>query len=184
MRRRSNGALVKKGRILRGERRVRNGIGPVTDERVFLGLGSNLGEREATLEAALERIGALPGTRLVRRSRFYETPPWGVTDQPPFLNAVVELRTGLEPEALLAAVKQVERDLGREPTYRWGPRIIDVDLLVYGNRVVQTPKLTLPHPQILARPFVCDPLEEIAPEVLEELRRAAVPLRSAGPDGE
>lgn len=145
-------------------------------ERVFLGLGSNLGEREENLRAALNRIRGLPGTSVVRVSRFVESQPWGVADQPSFINAVAEIRTEMEPEALLSAVKEVEREVGRTATYRWGPRVIDIDVLVYGSRRVATPELTIPHPHILDRPFVWEPLREIAPEVVEELRRAAVSL--------
>lgn len=146
------------------------------EERVFLGLGSNLGAREENLRAALKGIAELEGTRVIRVSAFRETPPWGETNQPSFMNAVAEIRTPLEPEALLAAVKRLERELGRVPTYRWGPRLIDIDLLLYGNRTLRTPELTLPHPNILDRPFVWEPLEEIAPEVVEDLRRATVSL--------
>src|SRR5687768_7954533 len=96
-------------------------------ERVFLGLGSNLGEREENIRQALNRIEALPGTRVIRSSTLHETPPWGVTDQPSFLNAAAELRTTLEPEALLDAIKAIEVEVGRTPTYRWGPRLIDID---------------------------------------------------------
>ena len=141
-------------------------------ERVFLGLGSNLGEREENLCAALNRIAGLPGTEVVRVSRFHETAPWGVTEQPAFLNAVAEVRTELEPEALLRSVKEIEREMGRVPTYRWGPRLIDIDVLVYGTRRMETAELSLPHPQLLARPFVREPLEEIAPEIVEELHAA------------
>jgi 2-amino-4-hydroxy-6-hydroxymethyldihydropteridine diphosphokinase len=146
------------------------------EERVFVGLGSNLGDREENLRAALNRISALPGTRVARVSAFLESPPWGVEDQPPFLNAAAELRTGLEPEPLLAAVKEIEREMGRLPTYRWGPRLIDIDVLLYGERRLRTPVLTLPHPRILERPFVWEPLQEIAPEAVEALRRAALSL--------
>jgi 2-amino-4-hydroxy-6-hydroxymethyldihydropteridine diphosphokinase len=146
----------------------------VRDERVFLGLGSNLGDREALLRTALERIAGLPGTDLVRVSAIRETEPWGVTDQPPFLNAAAEIRTELEPQALLAALKEIEGEVGRRPTFRWGPREIDLDLLLYGSRRLETETLRLPHPQILERDFVREPLAEIAPEVVEELRRAAV----------
>lgn len=152
-------------------------------DRVFLGLGSNLGEREENLRAALERVGELPGTRVVRVSAFRETPPWGVEDQPPFLNAAAEIRTALMPEELLEAVKRIESDLGRVPTYHWGPRLIDIDLLLFGDERRNGERLTLPHPHILNRPFVWEPLQEIAPEVVEELRRAALSLRGAGPDG-
>ncbi|MFN3652913.1 MAG: 2-amino-4-hydroxy-6-hydroxymethyldihydropteridine diphosphokinase [Armatimonadota bacterium] len=146
------------------------------DERVFLGLGSNLGERGENLRQALRQLGELPGTEVVRVSAFVESAPWGVTDQPGFLNAVAEIRTALEPGALLRAVKEIERKVGRAPTYRWGPRLIDIDLLLYGARRVSTPELTVPHPHLLEREFVTGPLEQIAPEVLEELRRAAVSL--------
>jgi 2-amino-4-hydroxy-6-hydroxymethyldihydropteridine diphosphokinase len=151
-------------------------------ERIFLGLGSNLGERERNIREALKRIAALRGTEVVRVSRLIETEPWGVTDQPPFINGAAEVRTSLEPLELLAAVKQIEQDLGRTDTYRWGPRVIDLDLLLFGDRVVKDDRLNLPHPHILDRPFVLEPLREIAPEVVEELRRAPVPLRGAGPD--
>lgn len=146
------------------------------EERVFLGLGSNLGDREARLREAVTRIGELPETRVVAVSRFHETPPWGVEEQPPFLNAVLEARTALEPVELLAAVKAIERGMGRTPTFRWGPREIDIDLLLYGDRVLQEASLVLPHPRILERAFVWEPLGEIAPDVLEGLRRAAVSL--------
>jgi len=144
------------------------------DERVFLGLGSNLGDREALLRRALARVASLPGTEVLRVSAIRETEPWGVTDQPAFLNAAAEIRTELEPQSLLTALKQIEREVGRTPTFRWGPREIDVDLLLYGARRVEIERLTLPHPHILEREFVREPLAEIAPEVVEELRRAAV----------
>ena len=145
------------------------------DERIFLGLGTNLGEREANLREAVRRLAALPGTRVVGLSSLHETAPWGVEDQPPFLNAVAELRTELEPEALLTAVKEIERAMGREPTFRWGPRLIDLDLLLYGERRLRTERLTLPHPHLRERPFVTEPLGEIAPEVLDALDQAAGP---------
>jgi len=157
---------------------MNHGVEQASDgrERVFLGLGSNLGDREENLRAALNRISALEGTRVVAVSAFLETPPWGVETQPAFLNAVAEIRTGLEPILLLRAVKGIEVDLGRVPSFRWGPRLIDIDLLVFGDRSLATAELTLPHPNILSRPFVWEPFEEIAPEVVEKLRRAIVPL--------
>lgn len=149
---------------------------------MFLGLGSNLGERETNIRESLARLEALPETSVVRVSRLIETEPWGVADQPPFINGAAELSTELEPEELLQAVKGIERDIGRVTTVRWGPRIIDLDLLLYGARQIRLPHLKLPHPHILERAFVLDPLTEIAPEVVEELRRAAVSLRSPGPN--
>ena len=134
-------------------------------ERVFLGLGSNEGDVQANLLHAIEELKKLHGTTLEASSTFVETEPWGVTDQPCFLNAVIEIRTPLEPSELLSAIERIECALGRKPTYRWGPRVIDIDILVYGHRTVVTPKLVIPHPYITQRDFVIRPLREIAPEV-------------------
>jgi len=134
-------------------------------ERVFLGLGSNEGDVQANLLRAIEELKKLNGTTLEASSTFVETEPWGVTDQPCFLNAVIEIRTVLEPSELLSAIERIECALGRKPTYRWGPRVIDIDILVYGHRTVVTPKLVIPHPYITQRDFVIRPLREIAPEV-------------------
>jgi len=134
-------------------------------ERVFIGLGTNLGDDlERNLRNALAAIGTLPGTGVVRVSSFLTTEPWGATDQPRFLNAVAEIRTQLEPLPLLQALKQLENDLGRVPTYRWGPRAIDFDIILYGERVVDIPGLRIPHPRYRERAFVMTPLREIAPE--------------------
>ena len=152
----------------------------LTDERVFLGLGSNLGDREANIRRALACLAELPTTSVVRISRLIETEPWGLAEQPRYINGAAELQTDLEPEELLRAVKEIERVVGRVPTTRWGPRIIDLDLLLYGAREIRLPHLKLPHPHILERAFVLDPLTEIAPEVVEELRRAAISLRGSG----
>jgi 2-amino-4-hydroxy-6-hydroxymethyldihydropteridine diphosphokinase len=145
-------------------------------ERVFLGLGANLGDRETTLRTALAGLAGLPGTQVVRVSTIIETEPWGYAAQPCFLNAVAELRTELEPPVLLEHLQRLERAAGRVPGPRWGPRTLDLDLLLYGRRCWRTPELTLPHPHLLERPFVVEPLAEIAPEIVEELRRAAVSL--------
>lgn len=135
-------------------------------ERVFVGLGTNQGEDlDRNLRAAVEAIGQLPDTELVRVSSFLSTEPWGVPDQPRFLNAVAEIRTGLEPLPLLRALKQLETKLGRVPTYRWGPRAIDFDIILYGERVVELPELKVPHPRYRERDFVMTPLREIAPEI-------------------
>ncbi len=140
--------------------RARDGAGaPV---RAFLGLGSNVGNRSRMLAEALE-ILAGPDLRLVRRSRVYETPPWGKTDQPPFLNQVVEVETTLRPGALLARCRYVEQTLGRIRTERWGPRTIDVDILLYGDLALRTPDLVVPHAEMRGRAFVLVPLAEIAP---------------------
>ena len=101
----------------------------------------------------------------MRVSSFLSTAPWGAADQPRFLNAVAEIRTGLEPVALLQALKELEARMGRVPSYRWGPRLIDLDIILYGERVVDVPGLKIPHPQYREREFVLTPLREIAPEL-------------------
>jgi 2-amino-4-hydroxy-6-hydroxymethyldihydropteridine diphosphokinase len=138
----------------------------IPGERVFIGLGTNLGDDlERNLRNALAAIGTLPGTEVVRVSSFLGTEPWGATDQPRFLNAVAEIRTQLEPLPLLHALKQLENELGRVPTYRWGPRAIDFDIIFYGERLVDVPGLRIPHPRYREREFVMAPLREIAPEI-------------------
>jgi len=125
---------------------------------VFVGLGSNLGDREA----AIRRASALIGAR--RLSAIVETEPWGLEEQPPFLNAVAELDTELPPRALLDVLLEVERQLGRERVGpRWGPRTIDLDLLVYGDLTIDEPGLVVPHPYLKERRFVLEPLAELAP---------------------
>jgi 2-amino-4-hydroxy-6-hydroxymethyldihydropteridine diphosphokinase len=143
----------------------------------YLGLGSNLGDRHYNLVSAVAALDRTPGIRVTRVSSFRATPPYGVQDQPEFLNGVVEIETDLGPPALLAAVKAIETALGRVPTYRWGPRVIDIDILLYDRLRWESPELTIPHPGILERPFVIEPLAELAPERLRELRRdASVPV--------
>ena len=145
--------------------------------RAVLGLGSNLGDRRRNLERAVAQLDGTPGVRVKRVSSFRVTPPFGVQDQPEFLNGVVEIETDLDPTELLAAVKAIEKALGRLPAYRWGPRLIDIDILLYDRLRWESPELTIPHPGILERPFVREPLAELAPERLEELRRdASVPV--------
>jgi 2-amino-4-hydroxy-6-hydroxymethyldihydropteridine diphosphokinase len=138
----------------------------IPGERVFIGLGTNLGEDlERNLRNALAALGTLPQTEIVRASSFLVTEPWGATDQPRFLNAVAEIRTQLEPLPLLQALKQLENELGRVPTYLWGPRAIDFDIILYGERLVDIPGLRIPHPRYREREFVMAPLREIAPEI-------------------
>ena len=136
----------------------------------YISLGANLGARAQTLREALRRLAQLPGTRLSRASSFYETAPWGKTDQPPFLNGAACLSTRLAPEALLAACQEIERALGRVRHEHWGARTLDIDLVygVCGGQVVRaaSPRLTLPHPYLLERAFVLVPLAEIAPELV------------------
>ena len=132
----------------------------------YVGLGANLGDRKDTLQAALRLLDDLPEVRIIRRSSLYETAPIGVTEQPEFLNAVVEVETTLPALALLRALLDIENLLGRVRTLRWGPRVIDLDLLVYGSDLIALPELIVPHPRLWERAFVLTPLAEIAPELV------------------
>jgi 2-amino-4-hydroxy-6-hydroxymethyldihydropteridine diphosphokinase len=128
--------------------------------RVVLGLGSNVGTRSRNLSAARRRLRE-KGVRILRHSQVIETEPWGVADQPRFLNQVVEGEWSGSPRQLLKAVKSVEREGGRVATRRWGPRVIDVDILFFGDQKVDEPDLVIPHPRIKERPFVLQSLEEL-----------------------
>jgi 2-amino-4-hydroxy-6-hydroxymethyldihydropteridine diphosphokinase len=131
----------------------------------YVSLGTNLGDRAANLREALRRLARLPGTHVVTASAMLETPPWGYTEQPNFLNMAVELSTTLSPEGLLAGRQAIEDSMGRRRIEHWGPRIIDIDLLVYPGEQRDTPALRLPHPFLTQRRFVLEPLAEIAPEL-------------------
>lgn len=138
---------------------------------IYVGLGANLGDRAGNLFRARRLLAELPGTRLAAVSEVYETEPVGLREQPWFLNQVVELETGLEPGELLSALLDIEARMGRVRGVRWGPRLIDLDLLRYGDLALDTQALTLPHPRMWERAFVLVPLSELAPEL-------------AGPGGE
>ena len=134
---------------------------------VYIGLGSNLADPHAQVRAGLRALAALPDSRLLKQSRLYDTAPWGRTDQPAFVNAVAQLETTLTPHALLDALLALERDAGRERDgTRWGPRVLDLDILVYGDAILDTPGLRIPHPHLRERSFVLVPLAEIAPHLL------------------
>ena len=128
--------------------------------RVYLGLGSNLGPRRRNLSAARRRLRE-GGVRIRRRSTVIETEPWGVADQPRFLNQVVEAEWPGTARQLLRLAKDVERDGGRRPTRRWGPRVIDVDILLFGGDRIDQRDLVVPHPRIFQRPFVIESLREL-----------------------
>jgi len=130
----------------------------------YVALGSNLGDRRAHLEAAFTALAALPHTRLVARSAIFETPPFGPPGQQNYYNAAAALETALSPLALLDALLAIEQARGRVRRERWGPRTLDLDLLLHGDAVVQEPRLTLPHPAMLERAFVLAPLNDIAAE--------------------
>lgn len=129
----------------------------------WIGLGSNLGDRESNLRAALRRLGEAEGVRVAAVSSFVETAPVGGPEQPDYLNAAAELETTLAPRELLRLLLGVEADLGRVRKEHWGPRTIDLDLLLYGDRVIDLPDLKVPHPLMAQRRFVLEPLAEIAP---------------------
>jgi 2-amino-4-hydroxy-6-hydroxymethyldihydropteridine diphosphokinase len=131
---------------------------------IVLGLGSNMGDRESNIVSALDGLAAHPRIRLNKTSSLYQTAPVGYLDQPEFLNAVASLTTTLSPLELLDVCLAVEQRLGRVRTMRWGPRTIDIDLLVYHDVICHSARLTLPHPRLKERCFVLVPLAEIAPE--------------------
>jgi len=133
--------------------------------RTFVGLGSNLGDREGTLRAAVGRLRGFPETTVVRVSTLRRTEPVGYVDQPRFLNGAVELETGLSPHALLAALLELERAFGRNrgAVPAQGPRTLDLDLLLYGQQQIDEPSLQVPHPRLHERRFVLEPLAELDP---------------------
>jgi 2-amino-4-hydroxy-6-hydroxymethyldihydropteridine diphosphokinase len=133
-------------------------------ERVFVALGSNLGDRAAHLQAGREALGALPGTRLLAASAIEETVPLAGMDQPPYLNQMVMLETDLEPRALLQACQTIERREGRQRTERWGARTLDLDIVRFGNRQVKESDLIIPHPELPNRDFWRRELAELNPD--------------------
>jgi len=131
----------------------------------YVGIGANLGPREETLHRAVEVLGRAGGVEVVGVSDLRETDPVGVIDQPPFLNGAVAIETTLPARALLDLLLEIERSLGRVRGERWGPRIVDLDLLVYGNEVVDEPGLRVPHPRLHERRFALEPLADLRPEL-------------------
>ena len=125
----------------------------MTAERVYIGLGSNVGDRAGHLAHARERLNALPGTRVVATSRVEETAPLGPVAQGPYLNQMVLIETSLPPEELLAHCRTIEAERGRERRERWGPRTLDLDIVRYGSRTIREPNLTIPHPELPNRDF-------------------------------
>jgi 2-amino-4-hydroxy-6-hydroxymethyldihydropteridine diphosphokinase len=151
--------------------------------RAYVGLGANLGDRERTLRAAVEQLAGELGIEVISVSTLRETEPWGRADQPSYLNGAVELETALGQQALLDALLRVERSLGRvRSDERWGPRTIDLDLLVQGDAAVDEPGLTLPHPHLHERRFVLEPLVELAPTLVIPGRGRAADLLAALPE--
>jgi 2-amino-4-hydroxy-6-hydroxymethyldihydropteridine diphosphokinase len=152
-------------------------------KRVYLSLGSNLGDRAANLKTAIDRLGTLG--KVLAVSSFYETEPVEFAAQPWFLNCVVELDTGEMPKQLLAAILDIEKEMGRRRVKKKGPRTVDIDLLLFGNSVIKMPGLTIPHPAMHERRFVLEPLAEIAPEARHPVfKRTVRELRDALPPGQ
>jgi len=133
---------------------------------VYLGLGSNMHNPPAQLEAAVAALGLLPATHVQRISPVYVSRAWGKTDQPDFLNMVVEVDTALAPTSLLREIKQIEADQGRTPGERWGPRPVDIDILLYDKQEINTPTLVIPHPRMWERAFVLRPLADLVPDLI------------------
>ena len=142
----------------------------------FVALGSNLGDPVEQIRSALRDLAALPGTRVVRHSAFYRNPPEGGLDQPEFVNAVAQIETGATPRELLDRLLGIERTHGRARDYPNAPRTLDLDIALYGDRVVREPGLAIPHPRMLERAFVLVPLAEIAPDAVVPGRGRAADL--------
>ena len=150
-------------------------------EYVYLSLGSNVGDRAGNLAAALRALDAREGVGLVTVSQCYETEPIGVIDQPPFFNMAAAVETALDPLELLDVVKAVEVEAGRAPGAAWGPRILDIDIILWGERVVESPPLRVPHREFRHRAFVLTPLAEIAPETVDPVSGRSVRDLAANP---
>ncbi len=147
---------------------------------IYLALGSNLGDRYANLRAAITALP--PAVYVVQESPVYETPPWGYTDQPAFLNMTLKGETALEPVELLQRLKNLETGLGRQPSVRWGPRLIDLDILFYSDLVLETQGLVIPHPHLQERAFVLVPLADLAPDLLHPVFGKSIRDLLAGVD--
>ncbi|MBM2846284.1 MAG: folK [Bacteroidetes bacterium] len=142
--------------------------------RVFVGLGSNMGKRELQLNNATHALQKLEAVKVIWTSSIYETDPFGKVDQPRFLNAVVELETTLAPEVFYPRLKAIEQELGRTVSERWGPREIDIDILIYDGHVHDDGNVTVPHPEMEQRKFVLVPLNEIAPDLVHPVNGMTV----------
>ncbi len=143
------------------------------EEQVLIGLGGNIGDPLASMRAALQALDKHPHCRVAKVSSVWRTPPWGVTDQPDFLNACAAVMTSLEPRAFLDLCLSVEQNLKRVRDVRWGPRSIDIDILFFGDRDIHEPGLIVPHPRLTDRAFVLVPLSEIAPDTRQKGKSVA-----------
>lgn len=146
-------------------------------QAIYLGLGTNLGDRAANLQAAV--IGLAKELVITAVSPLYQTAPWGVTDQPDFINMCLAAETELSPIELLTFIKDLEVEIGRLPSKRWGPRLIDIDLLFYANQILETENLKIPHPELAERAFVLCPLADIAPNFVHPVLRQTIAALAA-----
>jgi 2-amino-4-hydroxy-6-hydroxymethyldihydropteridine diphosphokinase len=150
----------------------------------YIGLGSNLAEPLSQLATAITELAALPESRLLGQSPFYRSRPVGPQDQPDFVNGAVSLCTGLTAEELLDQLQAIEQSHGRERTRVWGPRTLDLDLLIFNSQVIDSPRLTVPHPQLPDRDFVLQPLLDLAPDLTLPDGRRIADLRAKCPDND
>jgi len=139
---------------------------------VFIGLGTNLGDRTEMLKEAIRQLP--PDINPVAFSHIYETPPWGYTDQPAFLNQVIQARTNLSPQSTLKKLKNIEQAIGRKPNFKYGPRLIDLDILFFNDEVIHSEGLSIPHPELSHRGFVLIPLLEIAQDYIHPVLNRSV----------
>lgn len=140
---------------------------------VYISISSNLANREENCEKAIDLL-IKRGLKVIKRSSLHETEPWGVKEQPKFINIAVEVKTHLKPGELLKTLKEIEINLGRRENKRWGPRIIDLDILFYDNLIIDTPELKIPHSGIKDREFVLNPLSEIAPDKIHPVFKRSI----------
>lgn len=142
--------------------------------KVYLSLGSNMGDKRENLLEAIKRVGELENTEVVKSSTILETEPFGYIEQDNFLNACLEVKTLLTPQEFLSSILKIELDMGRVREIKWGPRVIDIDILFYDNEIIQEDNLAVPHPWICEREFVLEPLSEIAPNYVHPLERKTI----------
>ena len=151
-----------------------------TTHTIFLALGSNLGDRQANLQAAIQALP--PAIQVLRLSSIYETKPWGYQEQPDFLNQVLQGETQLAPVELMRALKELEQLLGRQATFHYGPRLIDLDILFYDDLILAEAGLIIPHPRLAERAFVLVPLAELAPDKIHPALKQTISHLLAGVD--
>lgn len=142
--------------------------------KVYLSLGSNMGDKRENLLEAIKKVGELENTEVVKSSTILETEPFGYIEQDNFLNACLEVKTLLTPQEFLSSILKIELDMGRVREIKWGPRVIDIDILFYDNEIIQEDNLAVPHPWICEREFVLEPLSEIAPNYVHPLERKTI----------